>query len=91
LIGFNGSLGHCASESLLLPTCIEKEIEWAALRSLSEIWISPYKSAKVDLSSGPSTRFSKRTLCETARRSEDRLQDYPAVHDERHEETQHAA
>jgi hypothetical protein len=27
---------------------------------------------------------------ETARRSEERLQDHPAVHDERHEETQHA-
>jgi hypothetical protein len=31
------------------------------------------------------------TLCKTARRSEDRLQDHPAVHDERHEETQHGA
>jgi hypothetical protein len=28
---------------------------------------------------------------ETARRSEERLHDHPAVHDERHEETQHAA
>ncbi len=34
---------------------------------------------------------SKPPLCETARRSEDRLQDHPAVHDEGHEETQHAA
>ena len=27
---------------------------------------------------------------ETGRRSEDRLEDHPAIHDERHEETQHA-
>jgi hypothetical protein len=33
----------------------------------------------------------KLTLCETSPRSEDRLQNYPAVRDERHEETQHAA
>ena len=31
------------------------------------------------------------TLCETARRSEDRLQKYPAIRDERHEEAQDAA
>jgi hypothetical protein len=34
---------------------------------------------------------AQRTLCETARPSEDRLQDHPAVRDERHEETQPAA
>jgi hypothetical protein len=34
---------------------------------------------------------AQRTLCETARGSEDRLQDDPAVRDERHEEAQHAA
>ena len=34
---------------------------------------------------------SKLTLRETAHRLEDRLQDHPAVRDERHEETQHAA
>ena len=31
------------------------------------------------------------TLCETARRSEDRLQNHPAIRDERQEEAQHAA
>jgi len=31
------------------------------------------------------------TLCETARRAEDRLQNHPAIRDERHEEAQHAA
>ena len=36
-------------------------------------------------------RVAQGTLCETARRSEDRLQDHAAVRDERHEETQHAA
>jgi hypothetical protein len=40
---------------------------------------------------GPPDFVPKHTLCETARRSEDRLQDHPAVRDERHEETQHAA
>ena len=39
----------------------------------------------------PRRFVAKPTLCETARRSEDRLQDHPAVRDERHEETQHAA
>lgn len=34
---------------------------------------------------------SKLTLCETTRRSEGRLRDNPAVRDERHEGTQHAA
>jgi hypothetical protein len=33
---------------------------------------------------------SKWTRCETARSSKDRLQDHPAVHDQRHE-TEHAA
>src|SRR5580704_17744067 len=33
----------------------------------------------------------KTYLCEATRCSEDRLQDHPAVHDECHEETQHAA
>ena len=32
-----------------------------------------------------------RPFCEPARRSEDRLQDHPAIHDERHQETQRAA
>lgn len=31
------------------------------------------------------------TLCEMARRSEDRLQNHPAIRDERHEEAQQAA
>jgi hypothetical protein len=35
--------------------------------------------------------MSKWTLCETARRSENRLQDHPTVHNENHEKTQHAA
>ena len=35
-------------------------------------------------------RVAQGTLCETARRSEDRLQDHAAVRDERHEEAQHA-
>jgi hypothetical protein len=34
---------------------------------------------------------SKWTLCETAQRSADGLQDHPTVHDENHEKTQHAA
>jgi hypothetical protein len=34
---------------------------------------------------------AQRTLCETARRSEDRLQEHAAVRDERHEEAQYGA
>ena len=37
---------------------------------------------------GPPDFVPKLTLCETARRSEDRLQDHPAGRDERHEETE---
>jgi hypothetical protein len=38
------------------------------------------------------SRFdSKFILCETGRRSGDRVQNHPAIRDERHEETQHAA
>jgi len=42
-------------------------------------------------SSGQITGFSEVTQSEMARRSDDRHKHHPAVHDEHHEETQHAA